>query len=828
MRSSLKYLSFALLLSTVATRAEAQLLTGYAPVMTGPQTEEPQAQEFQVQEPQASVSAPEPEGYTPVMTAPAGAVYDRQAALEQPSSVALPEYQPSLTAPVYTSSANSSPVDRALPSASKESAPVDLQANAMSHDDRNNIITAEGDVMIVQAGRILRADEVDYNVGTDTVHAKGNVVLNEESGNIHLADEVTYNDELQNGTVDNLRSTLVDGSRFNAETGERQDGKVTIMHDAFYTPCEPCKENPDAPPAWDIVASRVTHDEEEHRVSYRNARMEVLGVPVAWTPYFSHPDGTVKQKSGFLSPSAGYKSSLGTFVEGKYYWGIAPDQDATVGLRVMTEESPLLTSEYRKRWDNASLKLRGGITESGHKDQTAGQVVNEDKELRGHVFANGLWDINDKWRSGVNVKWTSDDQYMRQYDFTDDDVLENELYAERFSGRDYLSARVIAYQDIRVKDYQVDQPDVLPEIVASFKGEPGALPVLKGQWNLDASMLGLMRDNDGQDVNRFGLGLGWERRLVSDYGFLTTVEAKARGDFYHINDDATVTPGSGQSTSSSASRFFPQLQVKTSYPVARTFENMQARIEPIVSLTAAPNISYSNRIPNEDSINAQIDASNLFEANRFPGIDRVEDQSRITYGVRSGLFGFGGSSIDTFLGQSYRFASDDNPFAVGSGLENQSSDVVGQVSGRYGQTYNLDYRFQLASSNMASQRHEIEAGADWNRLRLNAGYLYARGLPGTEISDSREQLHGDAQLYLSQDWRVRAGATQDFGADEGLRKVYGGLDYLGQCIFLSLTGQKNYTTDASGDGGTEILFRIGLKNLGEFEESSLRPAASSE
>lgn len=819
MRTPIKFLAKFLFILCLAfpSFAGAQLLTGFdtaPPVIEDtPSPESPQERPpEEILEPQAPLTRAE-EIPAPVLLAEA----PPRSVVQQPVG-----YRPVMTGDFGT--------DVYVPMAAQddESAPVDLQANSMSRDEEQDLVTAEGDVMIVQAGRILRADQVDYNVGTDTVHAKGNVVLNEETGNIHLSDDVTYQNKLENGTVNNLQSFLADGSRFKAVSGERKGGTVTVMKDAFYTPCEMCKNEPEKPPVWDLVASKMTHDQEEHRVSYRNARLEFMGVPVAYTPYFSHPDGTVKQKSGFLTPSAGYKSSLGMFLDNRYYWGIAPDQDATVGLRVMTEELPLLTGEYRKRWEDASLKLSGGITDSGRKDRTVGQVVAADRELRGHVFANGRWDMNDKWRSGVNINWTSDDQYMRQYDFTDEDVLENEVYAERFSGRSYASGRVITYHDIRVRDQPIDQPDVLPEIIASFKGEPGDIPLLKGQWTIDTSMLGLMRDGSDQDMNRFSTGLGWERRLVSDYGFLTSVEANARADFYHINDKTTATPASGLATSAFATRFFPQLHMKTSYPMARAYENMQAKIEPVLALTLAPKISDPNKIPNEDSIDAQIDASNLLEANRFPGLDRVEDQSRLTYGMRAGLFGYGGSYGDVFFGQSYRLSNDNNPFAVGSGLNNQSSDYVGQISGRFANTYNLDYRFQLDSDNFGSQRHEVDAWADWNRLRLSTRYLFARGLGGTSLSDSREQVRGDAQYYLTKEWRVRGGATHDLGVNEGLRQAYTGIDYLGQCIFVSLTGEKNYTTDASGDSGTEVLLRVGLKNLGEFEESSLRPAVETE
>ncbi|GJL84922.1 MAG: LPS-assembly protein LptD [Micavibrio sp.] len=706
--------------------------------------------------------------------------------------------------------------------------PVDLQADNLTHDDQNQMIEASGNVMLVQAGRILRADKITYDLSKDTVVASGHVVLNEENGDIHYAEEVQFNDQLKTGFVKGLKTFLIDGSRFTAKDGARNNGVETVMTDASYTPCEECKEDPDRAPVWAIRASKVTHDSEDHEVSYNNAWFELWGVPVAYTPYFTHPDGTIKQQSGFLTPSAGYKSELGAFVSTSYYWAIAPDKDATIGVTAMTEEVPLGTAEYRQRWGNASVELAGSGTYSTRTRDELGVNVKQEEELRGHLFGEGLWDINEKWRTGVNLELASDDQYLRQYDLSSEDILENEIYAERFSGRNYTVARALAFQDLRVRDTPVDQPDVVPEILTSFVGEPGSVPVLGGRWQVDGSFLGLRREGDDQDLNRLGGKVSWQRRFVSDLGLVTSVDGNIRGELYNVRDRDRATPGSGLDKQTTETRVFPQAHIQSSYPVARGFKKFQAVVEPIVSLTAAPNIDISEDIPNEDSQDVQIDASNLFEANRFPGLDRVEDRSRVTYGLRTGVYGYEGSHADIFVGQSYRLDEDDNPFPEGSGLNNQESDVVGQLSGRYKESYNLNYRFQLASETLAAQRHEVDASATWERFHVNSRYLFAKGLAGTDIDESREQIQGSASYNVTKAWRVGGGATQDLGSNSGLRTAYGTIDYQGQCVSLGLTGQRNLTDDSSGDSDTEIVFRIGLKNLGEFEASGLRVDSSEE
>jgi len=704
-----------------------------------------------------------------------------------------------------------------------DQAPVDLTADSLSHDDATNIITASGNVMLVQADRILRADEITYDLGNGEVLATGNVVLNEPNGDIHLSQKVRLSNAMKDGFVEQLYTQMADGSRLWAEDGTRDNATVITMNEARYTACVPCGEAPDATPAWQIKADKVIHNKDDKTIAYKNATLELFGVPSFYTPYFSHPDGSVDRKSGFLPPTLGYKSELGAFIGTQYYWNMARNRDATIGLMAMSEENPLLTAQYRQRWNKAALLIDSGITHSGRIDRSNGERIAIDDELRGHLFAEGLWDINRKWRAGFDIEYASDDQYLRQYDFDSEDVLENEIYAERFSGRNYVVGRLQKFQDLRI-DNNVDQPAVLPELIASFIGEPGAVPLIGGRWDAHASFLGLQREGDEQDMNRAIVELGWKRRFVSDFGLVSEIDADLRGDLYNVRD---LDPALNVGDSSTETRGFVQIHMQTSYPIQRRFEKFQARIEPIVSLSIAPNIKLDPEIPNEDSQDVQIDASNLFARSRFPGFDRVEDKSRVTYGVRTGLYGYDGSHINIFGGQSRRIEDEGNPFPAGSGLDTQESDYVGEISGTYKDNLWLNYRFQLDNDTLKSQRHEVDFYGTNKRFDLGARYLFAQALPDSIISESREQLEVYSGYYMTPRWRMRAGGTQDLGDRPGLREAFLGIDYFGECLFLSLTGERELTDDASGDSGTEILFRIGLKNLGgDFEESAYNPLGS--
>lgn len=705
-----------------------------------------------------------------------------------------------------------------------EEAPVHFTANDMQYDETGEIVQARGAVEIEQEGRILRADHVRYDVRSDKVQANGHVSLTDISGDVHRADKAVFTNQLKDGEARNISSTLNDGASFFADSGQRFEGKRFVMEDAVYTACKLCtnkKTGQRKDPAWQIKAENVEHDQESRQISYDDATFEVYGFPVMYLPYFSHADGSIDRQSGFLAPSGGYKSDLGVYADTRYYWDIAPDQDATLGVMAFTQSNPLAHMQWRKRWENASLQLDGGVTYSERTDSESGVERLQDEETRGHVLATGLWNINELWRAGTDVQWASDEQYMRQYDFIDEDVLTSDLYVERFEGRNYIEGHLTTFQDVRVRENQEDQPEVAPEIAFNFQGDPGAVPLVGGSWFIDSSYLGLRRDGDDeQDMDRLSFAGGWKRHLLSDTGLVTDVRLSAQQDVYHVRDLTSATAGSGLSTEASEVRFTPQAHIVTRYPLAKPLRaGGHILVEPLAALTAAPNIDVTDNIPNEDSQDVQIDAHNLFNADRFPGIDRVEDQSRVTYGLRTGWYKDAKNELRLFTGQSYRFDGDDNPFPDGSGLSQQSSDVVGEIATRIDGRYDMSYRYQLDSRHLNSQRHEVDASADLGRFSLSTQYLFAKALEGTDYNESREQLKGAAGYYWTPKWRQRVGFTQDLGEDPGLREAYTAIDYFGQCVSWSLIGERNLTDDSSGDSDVEIMFRIGLRSLGEFQES---------
>lgn len=705
--------------------------------------------------------------------------------------------------------------------------PIEFSSDNLAFDKEKNVITAQGNVILTHKGRRVDAERVVYNIDEDKLEAFDNIVLTEKNGDQFIADYLILRDEFKQGVIQKLRVQLVDDSRIWAKTAER-NGDVFSFKGARYTPCKPCQESKEGTkgkeetPPWQIKAKDVIWDQEENTITYKNARFEVGGVPVLYTPYFRHPDGTVKQKSGLLRPSFGYKSQLGAYWDQSYYFGIDESKDATIGVIGTTKEAAVATAEYRQHFGNGEFNVEGSLTNSGRTDNINGTEIVRDKELRGHVFAEARVDLNENWRAGADLNLTTDEQYLRQYDFDDkiedDDILTSQIYAERFSGRNYARARALSFQDIRVAQFaNEDQPIVVPMIEADFYGKPNA--TFGGRWRTQASLLNLVRDGNNQDVTRAVAQADWERRFTSSQGIATTVNTSLRGDAFFTNDINPATLNPGQDNSDESTRLFPRLHVVSQYPLEREFKGGKWLVEPIVAATFSPNMSEDPAIPNEDSLDTQLDITNLFDANRFTGLDRIEDRSHVTYGIKTGLYQNSGNYTDVFIGQSFRLEEEGNTFQQGSGLSNEYSDFVGGVRTRINNKYDLNYRFQLDGRQLQSRRHEANAQYNGDRFGLSAYYFFVDSIASAGFTESREQITTNAYWNVDDNWRLRNYTVYDLGVDKtGLLKTNFGVDYLAECYTLSFNAERNFTDESSGESDTSITFRIGLKNLSEFDD----------
>lgn len=672
--------------------------------------------------------------------------------------------------------------------------PLLLTADEVRYDRELGVITAEGNVEVVREDRIVLADIITYNQKTEILTASGNVSLTEPTGEVIFAQHVELTGDLKDGIVEDLRIILSDGALFAAAGARRSGGNTLEMRRGVYSACKLDPDDPNASPLWQVKALRLIHDKKRQTIEYRDAWLEIAGFPVAYTPYLSHPDPTVKRRSGFLVPSFGGSSDLGTIIKVPYYVNISDSADVTVTPIYTSKEGPVLFNEYRHRTFNGSLDLDASLTEDS------------DDDIRGHVRGEFRYDVSDTWRVGADVDRASDDTYLRRYGFGSKDTLTSRLFAEGFRKRNYMVVNGYTFQGLREEDDFETTPIVLPMIDYNHIGEADRWG---GRTSLDINLMALTR-TEGAGSRRLSVDAEWERPFVSPIGDLYTLNLSMRGDLYHV-DNVVRTPQQSKFTGLTG-RAIPQVSLAWRYPFVRDLGSIYQLLEPLGTLAYSPYGGNPNKIPNEDSTDFELDEINLFSGNRFTGLDRVEGGPRFSYGLRGGVYGSKGGNTSFLIGQSFRPKTDDT-FAEGSGLEDKFSDIVARVHAAPNENFDLLYRARFASENFSPRRNEVKMKIGTKALNLNVDYVFFGRQADSEF-DRREQVSGTLASQLTHHWSATLSGVRDLSDGGAMRSAGAGLTYEDCCFIFDTSISRNFFEDRDIEPTDSISIRLTFKTIG--------------
>ena len=291
-----------------------------------------------------------------------------------------------------------------------------FQADDLSYDQARDTIIAQGHVEAAYGKRLLFANRVTYNQTTGVVTATGDVVLTDPDGSTLFADSAQLSDDLAQGIVRGIGMRMADNSALAAASATRRSENLTEMNRAVYSPCKLCPEKGKTTPAWQIRAKTVRHDKQAKRITYNHTFLDAFGVPILYTPYFSHADPSVKRESGFLTPSLGNSSELGRKIEVPYYWNLSPSRDLTVSPLYTSREGTVMKALYEERTQRGRFELDGSFTRVDERDNN--NIKTGNTESRGHVFSRGRYAVspNDIW--GFDIERTTDDTYLSRYNLT--------------------------------------------------------------------------------------------------------------------------------------------------------------------------------------------------------------------------------------------------------------------------------------------------------------------------------------------------------------------------------------------------------------------------
>jgi LPS-assembly protein len=345
-----------------------------------------------------------------------------------------------------------------------------VDAAEMRFDRDKDVVEARGEVQLYYQGRILQADKVIYDRKTKRVFAEGRVKLTETDGTVAYSTRMELSDDLRDGFVESLQTETADKTFFTAPRAERSGGESTTFFNGTYTACPACKDNPDKPPFWRIRAKRIIHQNQEQMVYYEDAWLELWGMPIAYLPFFSTPDPSVKRKSGILAPRYVAKTALGVGISVPYFWAMAPHYDMTITPTVLSRQGLMGEVEWRHRLVNGAYSIRAtGIFQADPDAFKAAPLGAGNQNFRGSIETKGEFHINERWRFGWDMTLLSDRWFLQDYKLPAQNLSSNyfreatsTIYMTGKSERAWFDLRGYYFQGLSRSDVQAQQPFVTP------------------------------------------------------------------------------------------------------------------------------------------------------------------------------------------------------------------------------------------------------------------------------------------------------------------------------------------------------------------------------
>ena len=696
--------------------------------------------------------------------------------------------------------------------------PIYFSADEIQEDSNNNTITAKGDVIIKREGTTLKTDLLVYDKKNDVLTAKGNVSIEQPDGSKIFADNATLSDKMSRGTINEVKAILADESRIAATRIKQTAKKDKHFFHAVYSPCDTCKEG--VKPLWSIKARKVTHDNTNHNVYYRSAYLSFKDVPVLYSPFLSHPDPTVKRRSGFMMPSIVSNNYLGTALNLKYFIDINEHEDFLLSPILSSEQDLILGGRYRKVLYNGELDATGSIM----KDK-------DTKKKRGNITAIGRYEISDLWLARMDINYASDGAYLKDLSLPGktETWLTSTVAFERFDKRDYAAIEGYSYKlishslrnsNIKVfKQREYSKPYILP--LATYENISDSSSIgsyFKNTFNLAS----IYREHDETQTQRGTMINSWNLPYTSPFGEKYRFVASVKSDLYYIDDyfhnNQTYTGATG--------RIFPQAGLEWKLPFVKATNSSRQIIEPTIVAVAAPNGGNKiSKIPNEDSLNAQLDDTNILDIDRYAGYDRNDTGSRVSYGINWSSYGNILGRVSSFFGQSY-YVNKNESFAKALGDDSKFSDYVGRIYAAPYSYFDLNYRFRLDKNTLTAKYNELNTHIGGSILSANFSYISIKGrdkkggdsnLYFFDDYKERKELYSGLNVSISRNWKFEIFNRQNLAKIDKRSLEHGGkLIYEDECFKLITNVHKYNSTDPDYDDGYEFSVTFLLKTLGSI------------
>ena len=643
---------------------------------------------------------------------------------------------------------------------------------------KENQIEATGNAILRKRGQSIRADRLLYFQDTQDIDAQGSVVV-EQAGNTMSGPHLKLNLDTNIGIMEQPVFYLAEnGGRGSADVMHIQDKQHYTLDNASYTTCP--ADNQD----WLLKMSGLEIDRDRQIGIAHHARVEFMGAPILYSPWMDFPLSK-QRKSGFLSPVFGNTVLNGREITLPYYWNIAPNRDATIAPRMMTNRGMLLYNEFRY--------LEPAFGGEMHFDLLPGDRLAN--RSRHRIAMQHTQHIVGGLSGSVNLNSVSDDGYFQDLanstELTSQTSLLQEIMLNHNAGWWDASARMQRYQSLIPNSTTYKR---LPQLTLNARQRYDDVNFMIAGEYVDFAHPTTL------NAKRLAINASASYQMVNDPAFYLTPKVALRSTYYTIGANNTgALPN--------ASRTLPLYSVDSGIAVERDWKlfggDYLHTLEPRAFYVYVP---YKNQdsLPNFDTGQAGFDFTQIFSESRFVGNDRVGDANHITLALTSRLLdqANGRERLKLMVGERFSFKTPQVNLVTPTTTTNKSDILLaasGQVTNTIAFDSGLQYdpNFSHTQSYNATAQYRPEVGKT-----LNLGYRFTRNtLRQSDIS---------AQWPLFKRWHAVARWNYSIQDRKTLESI-AGLEYNQSCWTFRVVAQRFVV--AAQQANTGIFVQLELNDL---------------
>ncbi len=581
----------------------------------------------------------------------------------------------------------------------------------------------------------------------------------------------------------------------------KMDKDITTFGKSNFTLCD-YRKNDKCPP-WSIQSSKMLHDSKKKTIYYDNALIKIYDIPIFYSPKLSHPDPTVKRRSGFMVPSFQDTKNLGEGLSIPYFWAINKDKDLTLTSKIYANENPLLLGEYRQALKNSNLIFDFGYTD-GYKKTSANKIGGDKNHFFSRFIKNfSNIDKNSSSTLSIVTQQANNDKYFKLYkiksELVEDDIdnLENSLKFSHSNDEYFFGFNMSMYETLK-SSYEDKFEYIYPDL--TFNKNLLSSTSL-GSINLDTNLK--MRTYDTNKTSKFLVNtLEWNSL---DKNFSSGIQSNLIGNLRNINYE---TKNISSFKTDTTSEIFGALGFLSKIDFYKKVENLTEHF-----LTPKILVRYAPGSMRKETNNSKLGTSKAFELNKINSTNNFETGLSATMGfdyeIRDNNRKIG-LSMSQVLNQK-----ENKNMPTSMGLDEKLSDLMGAASYEITDKLNLSYNFAIDQNYEEFNYNEISAKTNFDKLNFNVSYLEENKHIG-----ENEYIKSKIEYNLAKDTNLSYEFKRNLITDSS--EFYNlSYEYFNDCLRAGLVYRREFYNDSEIEAENSLMFKITLTPFGDINSPKI-------